>query len=83
MSGETPRVRAHRPAARLTEQELNVARLACEGLTNRGIGARLFTSARTAAYHPRRVFAELGVRGRAELKTALAELGSEPRRTRS
>ncbi|GGO16369.1 helix-turn-helix domain-containing protein [Microbispora bryophytorum] len=66
-------------SARLTEQELNVARLAREGLTNRDIGARLFISARTAEYHLRKVFTKLGIRGRAELKTALAELDSEAR----
>ncbi|MEQ4722527.1 AAA family ATPase [Nonomuraea sp. B19D2] len=73
-SGETLRVRAHGSAAQLTDQELNVARLAREGLTNRDIGARLFISARTAEYHLRKVFMKLGIRGRAELKTALAEL---------
>ncbi|MFB4308280.1 AAA family ATPase [Actinomadura sp. GTD37] len=72
--GEAPRVRAPGTAARLTEQELNVARLAREGLTNRDIGARLFVSARTAEYHLRKVFLKLGVKGRAELKTALADL---------
>ncbi|GAA4206305.1 helix-turn-helix domain-containing protein [Microbispora amethystogenes] len=38
------------------------------------IGARLFISARTAEHHLRKVFTKLGIRGRAELKTALAEL---------
>jgi DNA-binding CsgD family transcriptional regulator len=72
--GEMPRARAHGTAAQLTDQELNVARLAREGLTNRDIGARLFVSARTAEYHLRKVFQKLGIKGRAELKTALAEL---------
>ncbi|MQY11985.1 hypothetical protein SRB5_21130 [Streptomyces sp. RB5] len=72
--GETPRVYVRVSEARLTDQELNVARLAREGLTNRDIGARLFISARTAEYHLRKVFAKLGIRGRAELKTALADL---------
>ncbi|QFY09111.1 AAA family ATPase [Nonomuraea phyllanthi] len=76
--GETPRVRAHHPAARLTDQELNVARLAREGLTNRDIGARLFISSRTAEYHLRKVFTKLGIKGRAELRTALAELDQAP-----
>ncbi|MGN9783907.1 helix-turn-helix transcriptional regulator [Nonomuraea sp. ZG12] len=67
-SGETVRTRARGSAARLTDQEVNVARLAREGLTNRDIGAR------TAEYHLRKVFMKLGVKGRAELKTALAEL---------
>ncbi|GAA2118150.1 LuxR family transcriptional regulator [Actinomadura napierensis] len=73
-SGESVGVRPQGSAARLTDQELNVARLAREGLTNRDIGARLFVSARTAEYHLSKVFAKLGIRGRAELKTALADL---------
>jgi DNA-binding CsgD family transcriptional regulator len=77
-SGETPRVRARGSAAHLTEQELNVARLAREGLTNRDIGARLFISAHTVEYHLRKVFAKLGIRRRTELRTALAELGPAP-----
>ncbi|WP_245666651.1 AAA family ATPase [Actinomadura latina] len=73
-AGEAPRVRAPGTAAALTDQELNVARLAREGLTNRDIGARLFISARTAEYHLRKVFMKLGIKGRAELRTALADL---------
>jgi DNA-binding CsgD family transcriptional regulator len=57
----------------LADQELTVARLAREGLTD--IGARVFISARTAEYHPRRVLVKLGIRSRAELKTAVADLG--------
>ncbi|MGI5171558.1 AAA family ATPase [Spirillospora sp. CA-253888] len=72
--GESAPAPAHGPAARLTEQELNVARLAREGLTNRDIGARLFISARTAEYHLGKVFTKLGIKGRAELKNGLAEL---------
>lgn len=78
-SGEAVRVRTQGSAVRLTEQELNVARLAREGLTNRDIGARLFISARTAEYHLRKVFMKLGIRGRAELKTVLAELDQAER----
>jgi DNA-binding CsgD family transcriptional regulator len=58
----------------MTDQELNVARLAREGLTNRDIGARLFISSRTAEYHLRKVFVKLGISSRSELKNALVEL---------
>ncbi|MFE0731790.1 AAA family ATPase [Streptomyces antibioticus] len=73
-SGETLRVPAQGSVAQLTSQELNVARLAREGLTNRDIGARLFISAHTAEYHLRKVFTKLGINRRTELKSALAEL---------
>ena len=73
-TGETLRVRTPESMDELTDQELNVARLAREGLTNRDIGSRLFISARTAEYHLRKVFVKLGISSRTELKTALAEL---------
>ena len=69
-TGETLRVRSPETLDELTPQELNVARLAREGLTNRDIGARLFISARTAEYHLRKVFVKLGITSRGELKTA-------------
>jgi DNA-binding CsgD family transcriptional regulator len=73
-SGETLRARTPEPIDQMTDQELNVARLAREGLTNRDIGARLFISSRTAEYHLRKVFVKLGISSRSELKNALVEL---------
>src|SRR3954470_6459573 len=73
-TGETLRSRTPESIDQLTDQELNVARLAREGLTNRDIGARLFISARTAEYHLRKVFIKLGIGSRAELKQALPDL---------
>jgi ATP/maltotriose-dependent transcriptional regulator MalT len=70
-TGETLRMRTPETMDQLTDQELNVARLARQGLTNRDIGARLFISARTAEYHLRKVFVKLGISSRAELKGAL------------
>ncbi|GAB2825820.1 LuxR family transcriptional regulator [Actinocorallia aurea] len=77
-SGGAPRVPVRGATARLTAQELNVARLAREGLTNRDIGARLFVSERTAEYHLRKVFTKLGIRSRTELQTALTDADQPP-----
>jgi DNA-binding CsgD family transcriptional regulator len=72
-TGETRRFRTDQTVDHLTEQEINVARLACEGLTNRDIGARLFISDRTAEYHLHKVFVKLGIASRSQLRTALAD----------
>lgn len=55
------------PAAGLTAQQEQIARLAAEGSTNREIAARLTLSPRTVEHHLRNVFARLGVRSRVEL----------------
>ncbi len=73
-TGETVRARGPATTEELTDQELNVARLARDGLTNRDIGARLFISAHTAEWHLRKVFVKLGIKARTELRTALADL---------
>ncbi|MFI9560298.1 helix-turn-helix transcriptional regulator [Nonomuraea endophytica] len=52
---------------RLTPQELQVARLAADGLSNRAIGARLFLSPRTVGYHLSNAYPKLGVSSRTEL----------------
>lgn len=58
-------------AAGLTPQELQIAQLAAEGLTNREIGARLYLSPRTIGFHLHKIFPKLGVTGRAQLRDAL------------
>jgi DNA-binding NarL/FixJ family response regulator len=52
---------------RLTPQELQVVRLAAQGMSNRAIGAKLFLSSRTVGYHLYKAYPKLGVTGRGEL----------------
>jgi len=74
-TGETARRRSAETAVELTVQEVQVAQLAREGLSNPQIGARLFISTRTVQYHLGKVFTKLGITSRAQLKAAL---GSDP-----
>jgi DNA-binding CsgD family transcriptional regulator/tetratricopeptide (TPR) repeat protein len=54
----------------LTTQELHIAQLARDGLSNPEIGARLFLSPRTVEWHLRKVFTKLEIRSRHELSNA-------------
>nr|WP_232838821.1 helix-turn-helix transcriptional regulator [Streptomyces geranii] len=62
-------------AARLTAQQLMVARMAADGATNREIAVRLALSPRTIDHHLRGVFSRLGIRSRIELVRLLGEEG--------
>ncbi|MGP3961932.1 AAA family ATPase [Nonomuraea sp. 3N208] len=55
----------------LTPHELNIARLAADGLTNREIGQRLYLSHRTVGTHLHRIFPKLGVSSRSDLARVL------------
>jgi ATP/maltotriose-dependent transcriptional regulator MalT len=69
--------------AKLSPQELQVAQLAAEGLSDREIGARLYLSHRTVGSHLNRVYPKLGVHTRSELRKVLADSApaeAEPRR---
>jgi DNA-binding CsgD family transcriptional regulator len=61
--------------ASLTPSELNVARLAAEGLTNRQIGERLFVSRRTVETHLAHAFRKLGLSTRSQLAAEVARRG--------
>jgi DNA-binding CsgD family transcriptional regulator len=63
----------------LSGQELQIAQLAAQGLSNREIGERLYLSHRTVGSHLYRVFPKLGVRSRGQLHGALGSVaGVEP-----
>ena len=57
----------------LTAQELQIVRLAAEGMSNREIGQRLYLSHRTVESHLYRVFPKLGITSRAQLSVVLAD----------
>jgi len=69
LTGQRLRSQAPTPhtATILTGQELRVARLAAEGLTNREIGAQLLISPRTVGHHLANVFPKLGIASRTDL----------------
>jgi ATP/maltotriose-dependent transcriptional regulator MalT len=73
--------RSGRPPPRaldlLAPQELHIARLAAEGLTNREIGQQLYLSHGTVRNHLYRIFPKLGITSRAEL-AAVAGISPGP-----
>ncbi|MBC8013522.1 MAG: hypothetical protein H7X74_05510 [Methyloceanibacter sp.] len=75
-SGETSRARTPEARDQLTPQELQIARMAAEGLTNREIGQKLYLSHRTVGAHLRRIFPKLGVASRRHLTAALPGEGA-------
>lgn len=66
-SGETARKRDPFAETRLTPQEVQVAGLVSQGLSNKDVAAQLFLSPRTIDFHLRNVFAKTGVSSRTEL----------------
>jgi DNA-binding NarL/FixJ family response regulator len=69
------RIRAQEPNAQdvLSAQELQIARLAAEGLSNRAIGERLYLSHRTVGTHLYRIFPKLEITSRAQLAGRLRQ----------
>jgi DNA-binding CsgD family transcriptional regulator len=72
-SGETSRTRAPDFRDQLTPQELQIAQMAADGLTNREIGSKLYLSHRTVGSHLYRLFPKLGITSRNQLREALGE----------
>jgi DNA-binding CsgD family transcriptional regulator len=78
-TGETVRKRTVETADHLTAQEAQIARLACDGLSNPQIGAQLFLSARTVEWHLRKVFTKLGISSRRQLRGVLPDTAQQAR----
>jgi DNA-binding CsgD family transcriptional regulator len=70
-SGESSSRRDLAARDRLTAQELQIAQLAAQGLSNRDIAQRLYLSHRTISTHLYRIFPKLGITSRSELRSAL------------
>jgi DNA-binding CsgD family transcriptional regulator/tetratricopeptide (TPR) repeat protein len=64
-----------RSVLELTNREVEVARLVARRMTNNEIAAELFVSPSTVEYHLGNIYAKLGVRGRQQLRRALADRG--------
>jgi ATP/maltotriose-dependent transcriptional regulator MalT len=70
-TGERPPAPGWTAADQLSSQELQIARLAAQGLSNREIGQRLFLSHRTVGSHLYRIFPKLDITSRAQLASRL------------
>lgn len=69
------RTRAGPETTPLSERQLQVARLVCEGLTNSAIAQRLAISRRTVTSHLDHIYTLLDIGSRAELARYLAKRG--------
>jgi ATP/maltotriose-dependent transcriptional regulator MalT len=76
-SGERVPNLVPQPAEVLSAQELQIARLAARGLTNKEIAEHLFCSARTVSSHLYHAFPKLGITSRSQLATRLGLLAEE------
>ncbi|MFH9402657.1 AAA family ATPase [Streptomyces sp. NPDC017638] len=70
-SGYAKAASAQSSPGSLTAQELQIARLAATGLTNKQIAERLFLSHRTIGTHLYQIYPKLGISSRAALRDAL------------
>ena len=77
-TGERARARSAETWTDLSPQELQIAQLAAEGLTNREIGGRLYLSHRTIGTHLYNLFPKLGITSRSQLRDALGPPSADP-----
>ncbi|MGO3150315.1 MAG: response regulator transcription factor, partial [Glutamicibacter ardleyensis] len=57
----------------LTAQEQTVAKLVCDGASNRRVAEELFISTKTVQYHLTKIYAKLAVSTRTELAALTRE----------
>ncbi|MFE2485920.1 ATP-binding protein [Streptomyces mirabilis] len=76
-TGESNGRRHANTGEQLSAQEMQIALLASQGLSNREIGQRLFISHRTVGAHLYRIYPRLGITGRGKLAAALTALHDE------
>src|SRR4029077_773345 len=62
----------------LTPSELRVARLACDGRSNREIAGELYGTLKAIEGHLARAYAKLGIEGRGQLADSLASAKAGP-----
>src|SRR5262249_4598338 len=70
-TGERARKRTVDTRGDLTSREIQIARLARDGLSNAEIGMRLFLSRHTVEYHLHKVFLKLGINSRKKLAAVM------------
>ncbi|HZQ82647.1 MAG TPA: AAA family ATPase [Gaiellaceae bacterium] len=72
-TGEVVGPRTPDRRSQLSPQELQIARLAGDGLTNKEIAAQLYLSPKTIEYHLANAYRKVGVHSRIELARAIVE----------
>jgi DNA-binding CsgD family transcriptional regulator len=70
-AGESSNRKEPRPWDQLTAQELQIAGMAADGMSNREIGQQLYISHRTVSAHLYRIFPKLGITSRSQLHAAI------------
>ncbi|MDT0469318.1 LuxR C-terminal-related transcriptional regulator [Streptomyces gibsoniae] len=76
-AGECSGFRVQPARETLSPHELRFATMAAEGLTNRQIAACLYVSHRTVGAHLYRIFPQLGITSRAQLRSVLRTAGTD------
>jgi DNA-binding NarL/FixJ family response regulator len=75
-NGLAPTSRTDYDPARLTPQEIAVARLAVSGMSNSDIALKMSIRVKTVQFHVSNLYSKLGVRNRLQLANRLAEIGT-------